>query len=155
MHGGFGMRFARDLMLTMVVVLGVSGGASAQQAACTRDDFEAVVDEAADGLRQLNQKNRPEFQERLRKLREKRGWNQDRFIVEAAPFVRDEKIEDYDARSDDALRQVTAMGQEGAQAKKPDCRMLAELRGYMRALVDIQTEKWRYMFDKIDAELGK
>src|SRR5262249_2825321 len=33
---------------------------------CARADFEAVVDDAAAALRDLNQKNKPDFQEKLR-----------------------------------------------------------------------------------------
>lgn len=129
--------------------------ASAQAGGCKREEFAAAVDEAAEALRDLTQKNRPIFQDRLRQLREKRGWSQDQFIEAATPFVRDDKIEDYDARGEEALNRVTGLGEAGSQARTPDCRMLAELRGYMQALVDIQKEKWRYMFDKIDAELSK
>ena len=137
------------------MMLAAAPVALAQSTSCTREEFAAVVDEAAAGLRALNQQRRPEFQNRLRELREKRGWSQDQFIAEAAPFVRDAEIEAFDARSDEALRKITEMGQEGTQAKRPDCRLLAELRSYMQALVDIQSEKWGYMFGKIDAELGK
>jgi transcriptional regulator with XRE-family HTH domain len=130
-------------------------GASAQSVGCTREDFAAAVDQAAAGLRALNHERRPEFQARLRALRQKRGWSQEQFITEAAPFVRDTEIEAFEARSDEALSKVTEMGQEGAQAKSPDCRLLAELRSYMQALVEIQSAKWTYMFQKIDTELAK
>ncbi len=146
----------RAVLAAMVVVLAIAGSSAAQQQrACSRDDFEAAVDEAAAALRDLTQKNRPVFQDLLRQLKDKRGWSHDQFIVEAAPFVKDGTIEEFDSRSDAALSRLTAMGQAGSQSKTPDCRLLTELRGHMQALVDIQTEKWRYMFTRIEAALAK
>jgi len=146
----------RAVLVAITMVLAIAGAAAAQQrAACSRDDFEAAVDEAAAALRDLTQKNRPAFQDLLRQLKDKRGWSHDQFIAEAAPFVKDGTIEEFDSRSDAALSRLTAMGQAGSQSKTPDCRLLAELRSHMQALVDIQTEKWRYMFGRIEADLRK
>lgn len=123
--------------------------------ACERGDFEAVVDEAASALRDLNMQNRPTFQDKLRKLKEKRGWSHDQFMKEAAPFVADEKIAEYDQTSNTLLAEISTMGQEGADAQTPDCALLTELRARMTKLVSAQTEKWSYMFTKLDAELAK
>lgn len=123
--------------------------------ACSRSDFEAVVDEAAASLRDLNQQNKPAFQDRLRQLKDKRGWSHDQFLQEAVPFVKDEKIAVYDQTSSDLLAAISTTGQEGAEAATPDCNLLETLRGRMKELVDSQTEKWRYMFGKLDAELAR
>jgi hypothetical protein len=122
---------------------------------CTKADFEAVVDEAAGALRDLNQSNKPTFQEKLRLLKDKRGWSHDEFLKAAAPFVQDDRIRDYDQRSNELLDKITAMGQEGSTAKAPDCALLSELHGNMKALVEAQQAKWTYMFGKLDAELTK
>jgi hypothetical protein len=135
--------------------LALTGAAWAEDRACAKADFEQVVEEAAGSLRDLNTKNRPEFQDKLRQLRVKRGWTQDQFLQEAKPYVQDGKIADFDQRSDELLSTISNMGQEGVAAKKPDCALLLELRARMKVLVDTQTQKWTYMFDKIDAELWK
>lgn len=129
--------------------------AAAPPASCAKADFEQVVEQAAGALRDLNFKNKPLFQEKLRSLKEKRGWTHDQFMKEAAPFVRDEKTEAYDNSTDELLSAIATMGQEGANAKTPDCALLLELRARMNVLVDTQTSKWSYMFEKIDAELWK
>lgn len=129
--------------------------AVAQSAACTKSDFETVVDDAAGALRDLNQEKKPAFQDKLRQLKDKRGWSHDQFMKEAAPFVRDDQIAVYDQKSDELLTSISEMGQEGSVAKTPDCALLAELRARMKVLVETQTAKWTYMFGKIDAELGK
>lgn len=129
--------------------------AHAADDACGKADFEAVVEEAAAGLRDLNTENKPKFQDRLRQLKTKRGWTHGQFMKEAAPFVMDDKISEYDQSIEESLGTIATMGQEGAAAKKPDCALLLELRARMRVLVETQTAKWTYMFGKIDAELAK
>jgi hypothetical protein len=124
-------------------------------AGCSKAEFETVVDDAAAALRDLNAKNKPAFQERLRQLKDKRGWSQDQFLKEAAPFVKDDRIEAFDQRSSELLSRISTMGQEGSAAKAPDCAMLSELRAHMNVLVETQTAKWTYMFAKLDGELGR
>ncbi len=114
-----------------------------------------MVEEAAGSLRDLNAKNRPAFQERLRTLKDKRGWSHDQFMKEAAPYVRDEKIEVFDKSTDELLSAISTMGQEGAARGTPDCALLLELRARMKALVDTQTAKWNYMFGKLETALSK
>lgn len=131
----------------------VAQHAAAQEASCARGDFEAVVDDAAAALRDLNNENRPAFQEKLRELKDKAGWSHDEFMVAAAPFVKDDTISVYDARSQDLLAAIATLGQEGAESRVPDCSVLAELKSRMKVLVEIQTEKWTYMFTKLDEAL--
>lgn len=122
---------------------------------CAKADFEAVVDDAAGALRDLNLQNKPAFQEKLRLLKEKRGWSHDAFLKEAAPFVRDERIAVYDQDSERLLEDISTLGQEGAEAPTPDCALLADLKSRMQTLVDTQTAKWTYMFEKLDTALGQ
>ncbi len=123
--------------------------------ACSKSDFEAVVDEAAASLRDLNQKNKPDFQERLKSLKDKRGWTHDQFMSEGAPLVKDETIAGFEAKSSELLEQISTLGQDGAAAKTPDCGLLIELKARMKLLVEIQGQKWSYMFRKLDAALAK
>ncbi len=120
---------------------------------CDKSDFEAVVDDAAAALRDLNMQNKPAFQEKLRQLKDKRGWSHDEFLQAAAPFVRDTKIAVYDQESEHLLTDISTLGQEGADAATPDCELLADLKARMQKLVDTQTAKWSYMFQKLDAAL--
>ena len=122
---------------------------------CAKADFEAVVDDAAGALRDLNLQNKPAFQEKLRQLKDKRGWSHEAFLKEAAPFVRDDKIAVYDQESERLLTDISTLGQEGADAPTPDCALLADLKTRMKTLVDTQTAKWTYMFTKLDAALAQ
>ena len=53
----------------------------AEQPACSKTEFEVVVEDAAAGLRELNAKNKPAFQDKLRQLKTKRAWTQDQFLA--------------------------------------------------------------------------
>lgn len=152
---GFGSAVA-VFLAGAVCVTGVAGPpALAQLVACAKADFEAVVDDAAAALRDLNQKNKPDFQERLKALKDKRGWGHDQFIKEAAPFVKDDAIAGFETKSSALLDEISTLGQDGAAAATPDCGLLVELNARMKLLVDIQGQKWSYMFSKLDAALTK
>jgi hypothetical protein len=149
-----------QIYLSAALLLLLAAGAHAQAPpaaaqACAKSEFEAVVDEAAAALRDLNMKNKPDFQEKLRELKEKRGWTHDQFLKEAAPYVRDPKIAVFDQDSDRLLNDISSLGQEGADAKTPDCALLLELRARMKVLVETQSAKWTYMFAKLDAALAQ
>lgn len=148
-----------SLAVLLALSLAVTAHAQTEGAdapgACTKAEFEDVVDEAAAALRDLNFKNKPAFQEKLRELKDKRGWSHDQFLTEAAPFVRDDKIAVFDQQSERLLLDISSQGQEGADAKTPDCALLQDLRGRMNVLVETQTAKWAYMFKKLDAALAK
>ena len=158
--GVSGMRFgvaAWNAMAVAGVVLVTAlacDGASAQGAACGKPEFEAVVESAASTLRDLNARNKPSFQDKLRLLKDKRGWSSEQFMTEAAVYVQDDSIGALDTRSGDLLNRVNTMGEAGASAKTPDCKLLADLRSTMQALVDTQTEKWTYMFAKLNKALA-
>ena len=141
--------------LAVLAVLAGASAASAQQGNCGRPEFEAVVESAAATLRELTGKNRPGFQDKLRLLKEKRGWSAEQFMREAAIYVQDDNIAELDRRSGDLLTRINTMGEAGAAAKAPDCKLLADLRATMKSLVDAQTEKWSYMFAKLDKALGQ
>lgn len=166
--GAFGLMFA---VAAQALAPGWVGPATAQEtppaspsteaapaavpATCAKSEFESAVDHAAEALRDLNNRNRPEFQAKLRKLKEKRAWNDDQFLKEAAPYVKDDQIAIYDAKTNELLASISSMGQEGANAKEPNCSVLAELRGLMQVLIETQGTKWSYMFKKLDDELAK
>jgi hypothetical protein len=129
--------------------------ALAQAPPCSKTDFEAVVDEAGAALRTLAQQNTPQFQARLRQLKQKRGWSDEQFLKEAEPLVRDDRIAVFDQKSEDLLARITGAGQSASPGGTPDCALLGGLRDSMGLLIDTQKAKWAYMFERIDAELRK
>ncbi len=148
-------RKALSLGMALAIAGAGADAAAAQAPVCQRSDFEAVVDEAAAQLRVLNQLNRPKFQDKLRELKEKRGWSHAQFMKDGLEFVRDDKITEYDQRTETLLAQIASGGDAGASAKTPDCAVLVALRLRMKELVATQQEKWSHMFEKIGRELAK
>ena len=143
------------VVLAALLIASPTGHAVVAQPKCSKVDFEAVVDEAGDALRALAQQNTPPFQAKLRQLKTKRGWSDERFLAEAEPLVRDETIAGFDRKSDELVSRITSAGQSGAGGQAPDCALLASLRASMATLVETQKAKWAYMFDKIENELRK
>jgi hypothetical protein len=156
---------AGAMLAGLLAVASLTGQAAAQEqpappatevpVTCSKSEFESAVDHAAETLRDLNNKNRPPFQGKLRQLKEKRGWNDSQFLKEAEPFVKDERIADFDTKTNELLMSISSMGQEGANAPEPDCKMLADLRGLMQVLVETQSAKWTYMAQRLESELAK
>lgn len=151
-----GLCFASAAMLihSAVVPAQAEENAQSSKGACDRSEFETVVEDSAQALRKLNLQNKPLFQARLRRLKELRGWTYEAFLENAAPFVRDETIAVFDRTSEDLLKTISQMGQQGAAQNAPDCTLLIELKARMRLLVETQKSKWTYMFEKIDNALG-
>ena len=69
--------------------------------------------------------------------------------------MRDDKIAVYDQESERLLTDISTLGQEGADAPTPDCALLADLKTRMQTLVNTQTAKWTYMFEKLAAALAQ
>jgi hypothetical protein len=141
------------VMLFAGLVTVVADANSALAQGCQRQQFEAVVDDAAQTLRTIAQTNTPVFQRKLRALKDKRGWTHDQFVKDGASFVRDDKILEFDDRSAQFLARLNVEASSGAEAAQPDCALLSKLRETLAVLVTTQTEKWRYMMTKIDAAL--
>lgn len=139
----------------MALILGWKGTAVAQDK-CQRSDFEAVVDEAGSKLREINGKQKPNFQAKLRELREKRQWSDEEFREKALPFVQDEQITEFDDRIRQRLFEITNLGTPDADTTgEPDCALLEELRETLRDLVETLEAKWAHMFAKIDVALAE
>jgi hypothetical protein len=153
--GERGRRVMRNTRRSILLATALTVPSSALGETCTRQDFEIVVEATAEALRDLHQRNRPEMQARLRRLRTVRGWDQARYLGEAAPFVQDEHTAELDARSGELLQQIERMGGEGALAEAPDCARLARLREAMTQLVEVQKSKWAYLLEKVGRELAK
>jgi hypothetical protein len=154
--GGFLRRTAVVAGVSVVAIAsaGTYLRAAGAPATCAKEDFETVVEQAAGSLRDLNSKNRPMFQEKLRELKEKRHWSHDEFMQKAKPFVRGDDTAVYDQKTNELLSAIASMGQEGATASTPNCTLMPELRSRMKMLVETQSAKWAYMFKKLDAELA-
>jgi hypothetical protein len=142
-------------VLRVALAITVAAAATARADTCERAEFEAAVTTASATLRDLTAEKKPAFQEKLRALMAKRGWTYDQFVKEAGPLVADDKVSAYDQASADLLSKINRMGEAGRNDAAPDCALLNDLRATMTALVTTQTEKWAYLFNKLDAESAR
>jgi hypothetical protein len=153
--GGAIVGAALNAVVLTTMGLAQSAPGPSAASACDRADFEAVVAGAGDRLRTLTQQNSPNFQGKLRALKDKRGWSHDQFLAEGTRFVRDEKIAEFEEKSGQLLARINDIDGATSGQQGNDCSKLAELKAHMSSLVDIQTAKWSYMFTNIEAELAK
>jgi hypothetical protein len=158
-----------SIATAVLVATGLPDHATAET--CDRTEFEAVVAKASEALRHLTAEKKPAYQAKLRGLMEKRGWTYDQLVKEAGPLVADDKVTAYDQTSTDLLAKINRMGEAGradtapgsvpgsgsapGPTSTPDCAVLTDLRSTMAALVSTQTEKWTYLFAKLDAETAR
>jgi hypothetical protein len=130
--------------------------APAAAAPCAKSDFEAVVNAAGAALRDLTQQNTPQFQAKLRQLKDKRSWSNDEFMKQAEPLVRDEKVAGYDKTSEELVARISGGGsQPVSESAAPDCTLLTSLQADLKLLVETQQAKWAHMLAKVDEELAK
>lgn len=113
LHAGGGNDQPMWRSVAMILMAASISTVADAQDTCTRADFEAVVDDAAAALNELNAKHKPTFQEYLRQLKEKNGWDHDTFMKEALPYVRDEQIAKYNQETGDYLARISSLGEEG------------------------------------------
>jgi hypothetical protein len=148
------MRAACCAAALLLALLGAVPLAAQPAGTCAKADFEAVVKEAGAALNDLNTKNTPVFQAKLRALKDKRKWTNEQYLKEAAPLVGDETIAGFDKISQELVGRITGAGQaEGPAAA--DCARLGALRADLKTLIETQQAKWTHMFAKIEKELAK
>jgi hypothetical protein len=140
---------------SLLVVASACFPVASQAAECEKSQFEAVVADASNALRDLTAQNKPLFQEKLRGLKDKRGWTYDEFVKEAAPIVTDDKVTALDQTSAELLQKINRMGEAGVTDTAANCALLGDLKSTMTSLAATQTEKWTYLFGKLDAEAGR
>jgi hypothetical protein len=137
-------------MLALVFLPAGSALAQDDQPDCGRAAFAAAVNNTGSMLTMLNESNKKIFQEKLLKLKTRRGWSDQDYLTQAAQFVRDEQIADYDAK---AAALVAKISQPGGGSDVPDaarCAMLEDLKTITGLLIANTAAKWGYMHGKLD-----
>lgn len=141
--------------LAFVIALFACQNVEVRAESCDQPAFAKVVAEANANLTGLNEQNKNVFQEKLQALRTREGWSEADFPAKAMPFVKDETIAAFDAKSEALLAQISQLGGDGNTASEEKrCGMLESLKGIMGQLVETTSQKWRHMFDKLDGALN-
>ncbi len=132
-----------------IIVLAATGPvAHAQQGQCDPAAFREAVARASATITGLHEKNGPVFQEHLQKLRVLNNWQEAQYVVNAAPFVKDETTASLDIANQALLAKVQSLDAAGATTESGRCAMLAELKSAMEKVVSNTAAKWEHMLDK-------
>lgn len=142
----------RRLILTALVAAALLGGgrALATAATCSKEDFGQAVDRAGAQLRKLNAEQIPQVQAKIRKLKESKGW-QDEKTYET---LQDERMASFDAQANDLLAKIDTLGTVDPSAEL-QCGRLDELTAASLELQATVKAKAAYTLSKLDQMLGE
>ena len=139
--------------LAALVILTLSFADPARAADCTSDDFAKAVDDAGAKLRALNQANAAKLRDRMRRLKDKRGWQDADYEAKALAHLRDTRISELDARANELFTTIDTLGQP-PPGEPLDCTKLAALSVASNDLLAVMSAKTAHLIAKLDAELG-
>ena len=122
---------------------------AAQAATCAADDFAAAVDKSGAALRAFNAEALPKLQDKLKQLKDKKGWDEEKSLG----TVRDARTTKLDADAEDLILKIDTLGRPPEKGP-PDCSKLAELEAAGLELLAAMKAKSTYTLSKLDAELA-
>lgn len=135
-------------LLTSILVQG-----AAYAAACTADDFAVAVDKSGAALRAFNGEALPKLQDKLKQLKDKKGWTDADYEEKALGSVRDERTSKLDADAEDLILKIDTLGRPPEKGP-PDCSKLAELQAAGLELLAVMKAKSTYTLSNLDAAIA-
>jgi hypothetical protein len=136
----------KGLLAALALVLAHAG---ALAATCTADDFAAAVDKSGAQLRAFNAEALPKLQDKLKQLKEKKGWDEDK----ALDSVRDDRTAKLDAEAEDLIVKIDTLGRPPEKGA-PDCSKLTELEAAGIELLAVMKAKSTYTLAKLDTQIA-
>jgi hypothetical protein len=137
----------------VAMLLALVASATAQGAVCTPDDFAAAVDRSGALLRAFNAEALPKLKEKLKQLKDKKGWDEAGYEEQALDSIRDQRTARLDAEAEDLIVKIDTLGRPPA-AGPPDCSKLAELDAAGLELLAVMKAKSTYTLSKLDAAIA-
>lgn len=145
------IRFA---LLAALSGLGLSISSAALGAPCTDDDFAAAIDSSGAALRSFNAGALPTLKDKLRQLKDKKGWADAGYEEKVLQSVRDKRTDEYDAKAKDLIVKIDTLGSPPSE-QIPDCSKLAELNAAGLELLAVMKAKSAYTLAKLDAAIAE
>ncbi len=144
----------RSLRLGLLTALiALCAGSVARGATCTPEDFAAAVDKSGAALRAYNAEALPKLKDKLKLLKDKRGWDDAAYEEKALEDLRDDHTAQLDADAEDLILKIDTLGR--APSEPPlDCAKLAELDAAGLELLAVMKAKSAYMLTKLDAAIA-
>jgi hypothetical protein len=144
-------RRIRQTLLAALLALAQSGATAAQT--CAPESFGAAVDAAGVELRKFNAEAQPKLKDKLKALRDKKGWRESNYEEKGLDYLRDERIAALDVKSNELYTKIDTLGRPDPGAPV-DCAGLAELEAAGAEMLAVFKTKSIYLSDKIDREIG-
>jgi hypothetical protein len=139
-------------LLAALVFISAAPGAIA--ATCTADDFAAAVDRSGVALRNFNEGALPKLQEKLKQLKERRGWSDAEFEEKGLGNLRDARSSQFDNDAEELIVKIDTLGRPPPD-KAPDCSKLTELDAASLELLAVMKAKSAYVLSKVDTALAE
>jgi len=138
-------------LLALGLGLGASGPACGGD--CTAEDFAAAVDRSGAALRAFNAATLPKLKDKLKELKDKKGWEQSEYEEKALASIRDKRTEELDADAEGLILKIDTLGRPPDEGPL-DCAKLAELDAAGLELLALMKAKSAYTFSKLDAQIA-
>jgi hypothetical protein len=137
------IRFAIAAFIAVLVAPGIARAAS-----CTPEQFAAAVDKSGAQLRAFNSEALPKLQDKLKQLKDKKGWDEEKSLDAA----RDERTEKLDEDAENLIVKIDTLGRPPEKGD-PDCSKLAELEAAGLELLAVMKAKSNYTLARLDAAI--
>ncbi len=137
----------------LAALLAVCAGNGARGASCTAEDFAAAVDRSGAALRAFNAEALPKLKDKLKLLKDKRGWEDAGYEEKALEDLRDERTAKLDTDAEDLIVRIDTLGR--APSTPPlDCAKLTELEAAGLELLAVMKAKSAYTLTKLDTAIA-
>ena len=137
-------RSIHSAIAAFLAVLAAPGIARA--ASCTSEQFAAAVDKSGAQLRAFNSEALPKLQGKLKQLKDKKGWDEEKSLG----AVRDERTAKLDEDAENLIVKIDTLGRPPEKGE-PDCSKLIELEAAGIELLAVMKAKSNYTLAKLDA----
>ncbi len=138
-------------LVALVAVLVIPGAADAGD--CTAEDFAAAVDRSGAQLRAFNAEALPKLKDKLRELKDKKGWDDAGYEEKALAKIRDKRTAKLDDDAENLILKIDTLGQPPAEGPL-DCTKLAALEAASLELLAVMKAKSAYTLSKLDAAIA-
>ncbi len=143
----------RSILSALLALAAVLVAHSSSYADCKPEDFAAAVDKSGAALRAFNGEALPKLQEKLKQLKDKKGWDDTDYEEKALASARDERTAKLDADAEDLIIKIDQLGRP-TETGPIDCSKLTELEAAGIELLAVMKAKSSYMLAKLDASIG-
>jgi len=138
-------------LLALWLGLGTLG--PAQSGNCTAEDFAAAVDRSGAALRAFNAEALPKLKDKLKELKDKRGWGDAGYEEKALASIRDKRTAKFDDDAENLILKIDTLGRPPAEGPL-DCAELTELEAASLELLAVMKTKSEYTLSKLDAAIA-